>query len=30
VFEKLKENGMNPSTIRTQFAHWRKFNGISK
>lgn len=30
VFEKLKTNGMNPSTIRTQFAHWRKFNGISK
>lgn len=30
VFEKLKENGMNPSTIRTQFAHWRKFNNISK
>jgi hypothetical protein len=30
VFEKLKENGMNPSTIRTQFAHWRKFNGVSK
>jgi hypothetical protein len=30
VFEKLKENGMNPSTIRTQFAHWRKFNNVSK
>lgn len=29
-FEKLKAHGMNPSTIRTQFAHWRKFNGISK
>jgi hypothetical protein len=30
VFEQLKANGMNPSTIRTQFAHWKKFNGISK
>lgn len=30
VFEQLQSNGMNPSTIRTQFAHWRKFNGISK
>lgn len=30
VFPKLQENGMNPSTIRTQYAHWRKFNGISK
>lgn len=30
IFEDLKKNGMNPSTIRTQFAHWRKFNGITK
>ncbi len=26
----LADAGMNPSTIRTQYAHWRKFNGIAK
>lgn len=30
VLPVLKEGGMNPSTIRTQYAHWRKFNAISK
>jgi len=30
VFDRLKESGMNPSTIRTQYSHWKKFNGISK
>ncbi len=26
----LQDGGMNMSTVRTQYAHWRKFNGISK
>ena len=30
VFEVLLAGGMNGSTIRTQFSHWRKFNGIPK
>lgn len=30
VFNRLKDAGMNPSTIRTQYSHWKRFNGISK
>ena len=30
VFDALLAGGMNGSTIRTQFSHWRKFNGIPK
>jgi hypothetical protein len=30
AMELLKQGGMNPSTVRTQFAHWRTFNGIAK
>jgi len=30
TMEMLKQGGMNPSTVRTQFAHWRTFNGIQK
>lgn len=30
VFEVLLAGGMNASTIRTQYSHWRKFNNIPK
>lgn len=30
AMEMLKQGGMNGSTVRTQFAHWRTFNGIEK
>lgn len=30
VFAELQAGGMNPSTIRTQYSHWRKFNGVPK
>lgn len=29
AFKLLEDGGMNKSTIRTQFAHWKKFNAIS-
>lgn len=28
--EFLKQEGMNASTVRTQYTHWRRFNGIEK
>jgi len=29
-FKVLAAGGMNGSTIRTQFSHWKKFNGLKK
>lgn len=30
AMDMLKNGGMNGSTVRTQYAHWRNFNGITK